>query len=239
MARNIRIALVGDRSDSVRAHEAIPIALRRAADTLGCVVEATWLGTDALARSPQSSLAEHAAFWCVPGSPYADLDGALRAIRFAREARRPFLGTCGGFQHALIEYARNVRGMGDADHAESNPGGSLLLIAPLACPLVDVSDPVRLVPGSRLARIYGTTEAVEEYHCRFSLHPDREADVVDGVLSVAARDARGEVRAVELSGEGFFVATQFQPELAALRGVAHPLVAAFVRAAAEGTPAGS
>jgi len=76
-----------------------------------------------------------AGFWCVPGSPYRDMDGALRTIRFARETRCPFLGTCGGFQHAVIEYARSVLGLTDADHMESNPDAELPLIIALACRL--------------------------------------------------------------------------------------------------------
>jgi len=74
-------------------------------------------------RHPQHHLraAGFDGFWCVPASPYRDIDGALRAIRFAREQRRPFLGTCGGFQHAVLEYARNVLGWADAEHGELAP----------------------------------------------------------------------------------------------------------------------
>ncbi len=82
----------------------------------------------------------------MPASPYASADGAFAAIRFARENARPFLGTCGGFQHAVIEYARNVIGITDADHAETNPGADMPLIAPLACSLVEVSQTLTLAP---------------------------------------------------------------------------------------------
>src|SRR5205809_607084 len=73
--------------------------------------------------------------WCVPGSPYRSMDGALRANRFARENGRPFLGTCGGFQHAIIESLRNVAGLKHADHAESNPDAKMPVIVRLACSL--------------------------------------------------------------------------------------------------------
>jgi len=56
--------------------------------------------------------------WLAPGSPYASFDNVLGVIRFARERNVPFLGTCGGFQHVLIEFARNVLGIADADSAE-------------------------------------------------------------------------------------------------------------------------
>lgn len=77
---------------------------------------------------------EYDAFWCAPGSPYRSLTGALDAIRFAREERVPFIGTCGGFQHAVIEYARNVLGFADARHAEYDPyASSDLFISALSC----------------------------------------------------------------------------------------------------------
>ena len=98
--RALRIGLIGDHDESVTAHRAIPVALRLAGDQLGRTVEFDWLATDAMPDA--QGLASFDALWCVPASPYRDMDAALRAIRFAREQRRPFLGTCGGFQHSVI-----------------------------------------------------------------------------------------------------------------------------------------
>jgi CTP synthase (UTP-ammonia lyase) len=159
--------------------------------------------------------------------------GALSAIRCAREMRRPFLGTCGGFQHAVIEYARNVLGWEDADHAETAPGGERLVIAPLACALVEVRDAIRLRAGTRIAAACGTDEIIEGYHCSYGLAPAFRDRLVAGPLRVSAEDAAGEVRAVELDDHPFFVATLFQPERAALEGRLPPLVAAFARACLE------
>lgn len=69
---------------------------------------------------------------CSRGS-IPNTQGALSTIRFAREQKLPFLGTCGGFQHALLEYARNALGIVDAAHAEIDPEGTQVLIAPLKC----------------------------------------------------------------------------------------------------------
>lgn len=89
------------------------------------------------------------AVWVLPGSPYASEAGALAAIRTAREDGIPFLGTCGGFQHALLEYARNVCGLTRAAHAENDPAADSgdLLIAPLACSLVGHEGVVRVTPA--------------------------------------------------------------------------------------------
>src|SRR5688572_6507407 len=98
-----RLALVGDFSEEIVAHRAIPQALALARESTGVAVEWDWVDTARLAEAPRQ-LADHAGIWCVPGSPYRNTDGALAAIRFSRETQRPFLGTCGGFQHALIEF---------------------------------------------------------------------------------------------------------------------------------------
>jgi CTP synthase (UTP-ammonia lyase) len=160
------------------------------------------------------------------------MDGALVAIRHARERRVPFLGTCGGFQHAIIEYARNVLGWVDADHAESSPEAALPVISPLACALVETTEKVNLFQGSRLAGIYGTPEIFEGYRCRYGLNPQFRQALLAGPLRAAADDATGDVRAVELDDHPFFIATLFQPERAALTGKRSPVVRAFVQACA-------
>jgi CTP synthase (UTP-ammonia lyase) len=113
MAIHLRVALIGDYDPSVIAHQAIPEALRLSADS-GHSVEGVWIHTGSISNA-KFQLGDFDGVWCVPASPYANMDGALEAIRFARESRRPFLGTCGGFQHALIEYARNVCNIRAAD----------------------------------------------------------------------------------------------------------------------------
>lgn len=224
-----RIALVGDYNPTVPAHIAIPIALRLAADQAAVSVEFTWIPTQEITDS--SRLLEYNALWCVPASPYRSMEGALIAIRYARENQLPFLGTCGGFQHAIIEYARNVLHWADAEHAESAPDADRQVIKPLACELVEATDVVRFRPGSRIASIYGSAQAEEGYRCRYGLNPEFQSALLSGPLRPTAHDAAGEIRAVELDNHPFFLATLFQPERAALRDQTPPLVAAFVRSA--------
>ena len=227
---SVRVALVGDRDDAIVAHRAIPRALALAADALGIQVDHAWLATDGI--GDDGALDAYDAVWCVPGSPYRSMEGALRAIRVARESRRPFLGTCGGFQHALVEYARSVLGWRDAGHAESDPESPRAIVTPLACSLVEQTELVWLRAGSHLATAYGTLEIREGYHCRFGLNPAMRTALLDrGALRVTAESPDGEVRAVELATHPFYVAMLFQPERAAFAGEAPVIVSAFVRAA--------
>lgn len=227
----LRIGLIGDYTLEVRAHAAIPQALKLIAGAIGAEVETEWLATDVLARDVGERLPSFDALWCVPGSPYVNMDGALLAIRYAREQGRPFFGACGGFQHALIEYARNVLGLAEADHAESNPAATMPLVAPLSCFLVGAQGIVKLKEGSRISRIYGTGEWAEEYHCNFGFNPRCRLLLESGEMEVTGVDTEGEIRVIELASHPFFIATLFQPELSALVGVAHPLISAYVRAA--------
>ncbi len=230
---HFRVALIGDYDPSVTAHQAIPRALAAAGRALGVTVTGEWIGTPAVEPDPARQLFGFHALWCVPASPYASMDGALRAIRFAREAPRPFLGTCGGCQHALLEYARNSLGITEADHAETNPSARLPLISELSCALVEMSGSILLAEGSKIAGICGTREIEETYHCSYGLNPRFEHLLSRSALTISGRDRQGEARAFELATHPFFICTLFQPERAALAGKNHPLVHAFLASAIE------
>ena len=225
-----RIALIGDHDPAVVAHRAIPRALALAANAAGPPADWAWVHTSTLVGDAAASLEMFDGVWCVPASPYANTDGALDAIRLARERPIPFLGTCGGFQHALLEYAGAVWGVSAPAHAELDPSAVDPVIAPLTCGLVEESGAIRFEPGSRLRAMHGRDDAVEGYHCRYGLNPAYAARLADGPLRVAARDLAGDVRAVELDAHPFFLATLYQPERSGLAGQRHPLIAAFVDA---------
>jgi CTP synthase (UTP-ammonia lyase) len=227
MTTQPRVALIGDYNPAAKAHQGIPRALMAARESeRGC--EPQWLHTSTLLDDPSDQLSGFRGVWCVPGSPYANVRGAIAAIRFARQTGRSFLGTCGGFQHALLEYAEAVWGVADPVHAEVDAQAVDPVIAPLACSLVEQSGEIFFQRGSRLAAIYGMDTTTEEYHCRYGLSPRYSERLKSGPLRVSGRDAEGDVRAIELAGHPFFVATLFQPERSALADRRHPLVSAFV-----------
>jgi CTP synthase (UTP-ammonia lyase) len=228
----VKIGLIGDYDASITAHQAIPPALRLAADQLGVCLDFEWISTDEILDVERVSAVD--GLWCVPGSPYRNMEGALRAIRFAREARRPFLGTCGGFQHAVVEYARNVLGWSDAQHAETTPHSARPVVTLLECSLVEATDTIILKPGSRIHEAYGRPEIVESYRCRYGLNQMFLGALTAGHLQVGAEDRSGDVRALELDDHPFYLMTLFQPERAALTGQCPPLVLALLRACLKG-----
>ncbi len=131
----MRIALVGDYNPDVIAHKAIPLAIDDAAAVLEQPVSYDWIATSEITSADR--LTDYDAIWVVPASPYKKTPRA-HLSPFATPAKNsiPFLGTCGGFQHAIIEYARNVMGWQDAAHAETDSEGRMV-IAPLSCSLVE------------------------------------------------------------------------------------------------------
>ncbi|TNF86173.1 MAG: hypothetical protein JSU67_10250 [Gammaproteobacteria bacterium] len=224
----MKIALVGDYDASVVAHQAIPQALAASALALATEAEPLWIHSSEV---DQTALAAVDALWCVPLSPYAAAEAVITAIRFARETGLPFLGTCAGYQHAVLEYARNVLGFTHADSSEDNPETSMPLITALSCRLSAQTDTVYLQAGSRLAQIYQTHRIVEEYNCGYGVNPDYVAVFAGTGLHFCAQDGNGDPRAFELDDHGFFIGTAFQPERSALHGITHPLITAFLMAA--------
>jgi len=226
----LRIALVGDYNHDVVAHQAIPLAIDDAAAVLEITADYDWLATSEITSG--DDLVGYDAIWVVPASPYKNPEGAFIAIQYARENAIPFLGTCGGFQHAIIEYARNVMGVGDAAHQETDSAGRMVIV-PLSCSLVEQEAEVELRPNTLIARAYGREKISEGYHCNYGISPDFAAELEKSDMRVTAWDEDGEIRAVELSNHPFFVATLFQHERNALAGRPVPLVQAMLKAAKD------
>ncbi|MFB6890369.1 hypothetical protein ACFCX4_13755 [Kitasatospora sp. NPDC056327] len=226
-----RLALVGDRSAAVRSHARIPSLLDALAGREQLVLDAYWIPTgDAAAPG---ALDGFDAVWLLPGSPYRSEDGAVAAVRTARERRIPFLGTCAGFQHAVLEYARHVCGIGRAAHGESHPGEEDLVIVPLSCSLVGHEGAIRPTPGSLAEHVLGAARTTERYHCAYGLNEAYLERLRAGGLRFTGADDSGEPRILELAAREhpFFLAALFQPELAGDGTRAHPMIRAFAAAA--------
>jgi CTP synthase (UTP-ammonia lyase) len=223
-----RIALVGDRSDNVRAHARIPAIVDALLRRDGIALDPYWIATPDVAAC---DLGRFDAIWLVPGSPYDSADGAIAAARTARERQIPFLGTCGGFQHALLEFARNVCGLSGVENAEVTPAAAEHLIVALECSLKGHEEAVMIVPGTLAAKISGPGRRTERYHCDYGLDPAYLERLTGGGLSFSGFDDSGQVRIVELPGHPFFVGTLFQPELHGDGTQPHPIIVALAAAA--------
>lgn len=224
------IALIGEYNPDFIPHQATIRALEHTSAYLGTNFSSSWISTDDIT---DNLLHNVHGIWVVPGSPYKNLENTLFAIQQARIRNVPCFGTCGGFQHIILEFARNVLQFKDAKHAEYDPYSSDLFISALACSLAGRSMQLHFKEHSQVAKIYGSTSATEEYYCNFGVNPDKIELIASGSLDIVGSDAEGEVRVVELSHHPFFIGTLFVPQTRSQANMPHPLVNAFAQAAIQ------
>lgn len=243
MHRTLRVAVIGDFDPTRFSHWATEAALFHAAQHAEVRLELDWIGTDRVAREGAARcLAGRDGLWGSSGSPYASADGMLAGIRYARERGLPYLGTCGGFQYALIELTRNVLGLADADSAENGSGSRNIVITPVqrpkpivrpGAPLLSGTDTVLPVPGTLLAQLCSNEPLRAEYYCSFETNSEYVSRWQAAGLCVTGLGEQGELRAFSLPSSRFFLATLFQPQLSSRARAPHPIVSGFLRACAE------
>ena len=224
------VAVVGDREPTNRSHLALDTVMAR----LPFGIDAHWLATDKAACISDSALGDLNGIWMASGSPYRSLDGALRAIRFARERNVPLLATCGGFQHVILEYMRAVAGIPDAGHAEINPGATDGVIVPLSCSLLAQRRWVQAVPGTLAAAICGL-QPMDGYHfCAYGVAREWVPRLESAGLVISGHADDAGVEIVELPNHPFYLGTAFQPHIGpdglAETRTLHPLIVAFAEA---------
>ena len=236
----ISIALIGNQEESVTAHQAIPLALRLAADALQIDTTIEWVPTEVVSAD---KLSQFHAIWCVPTSPHESNDSALTAIQFARRNDIPFLGTCGGYQQAILEFAQHVLGFektvfGKSKGVTHNPETEIPLISALPGAPIETSAEITLAAESQVATYYqsrkGPSEKItEDYCCSFAINQDY-LFIFDGSdLYFSGHDESGAPKIFEIPQHRFFIGTAFQPERSALKNEIHPLITGLLQAAVE------
>ena len=132
-------------------------------------------------------------------------------------------------------------GIADADSNEHETDSRNFVIHPVSCPAPNRREGgpklsgacrLRIERGSRLADIYHGLEAEEEYFCNYEVNREYLSDFAASGLKLTAFDDNGELRAIELPGDRFFIATLFQPQLSSSEALPHPLIVAFLEASA-------
>lgn len=132
----------------------------------------------------------------------------------------------------LVEHARSLAGIRDASHAEYGAGGTPV-ITTLSCSLQGRQITVEIMPGSRLAQLYGAHQAIERTTCSYGLAPDAQHLAGEFGMKVAATDDTGEVRAIERLDHPFFMSTLYQPQLSSAAGRPHPVFVGLLEAARQ------
>ncbi len=241
----VTVAVVGKYIALRDAYKSIYEALSHGGIANHVKVQIRPIEAEELDRAPASELFEGVNAILVPGG-FGDrgVPGKIKAIRYARESGTPFLGICLGMQCAVIEFARNVCGMTDADSAEFNQTTAHPVIALMETQKTVTAKggtmrlgayPCIVKPGSRAAEAYGRASEISERHRhRYEFNTKYSAELCSGGLEITGTSPNGAlVEMIELPEHPWFVACQFHPEFKSTPMNAHPLFRAFIKAAMD------
>jgi len=190
-------------------------SLKHAGRALSTEVNIRWLDAETF---DQKDLADVDGILIPGGFGQRGIEGKIRAIRYARENKKPFLGLCLGFQLAVIEYARHVVGIPDATSEEMGAGTHVIAILPEQEGVFDLGGTMRLgncdvalKEGTRISGLYGRTEIVERHRHRYEVNPAFISEI-EGAGLVFSGTCGERMEVCELPDHPFFLATQFHPE---------------------------
>lgn len=227
----MKLAIIGDFRKENATHQATNASIAHSLEALNMGMEVHWIATESILDDLARIGSEYTGFLIAPGSPYTSMDGVLAIIRHARENDLPVLGTCGGFQHMVIEFARDVMGIEDAAHAETDPYASKLVVSPLTCSLVGQTLDIHITDKTSITYALLQREHItENYYCNFGLNPAYQEALHEKGFRVVGEDTQGEARILELENHFFFVGTLFVPQARSSFDAPHPLVTGFIRA---------
>ena len=229
----IKIAVVGEYNESYPAQVALNLALSYIANDLKTNLIYKWIDTLEIRETADKVLKEFHGIWSAPGGPFQSLEGALKGIQFARENNIPFLGTCAGFHHTVLELARNLLGFKNAQHEEYDSESPMLFIRKMSCLLAGKTMAINVVESTRAYECYQKNKSDENYFCQYGLNPDYRDQFYHPDLVFSGIDQDNEIRIIELRQNDFFMATLFVPQAKSVRNNPHPVILKFVQVAIE------
>jgi CTP synthase (UTP-ammonia lyase) len=227
-----KIAILGDFNPVYSTHHALNESIHQVCNHLGQFVQGDWISTDIFNTNVVFGKGLYSSLWIAPGSPYKDFENVLEVIRYARINNIPTLGNCGGFQHMVIEFARNVCGITHADHEETNGNAADLVIHKLACSLAGLEENLTITDTSSiLYSILKKQNFPARYFCSYGLNEKYHDILQSKGLTFTSRSDEGAIRSFELKSHPFFVGTLFQPALVSGDGEPNPILVEFFRRA--------
>ncbi|MBW7457320.1 hypothetical protein ACFOLF_01210 [Paenibacillus sepulcri] len=224
----MKIGIVGDFNPAYPSQQAAQEALVHSSERAGISARMDWIPSTGV----KDRMYDYNGYWIAPGVPKS-LDGVLQVIQYARQNQVPVLGTCGGFQYMVMEFARNVLQIEDIGHEEQNPAARNLIISRLSCSLAGQDVKVIIMKTSRVYDIYQTEEVTEPFRCSFGLNAAYITELENAGLLITGSDSSGEPRVIEMPEHPFYIGTLFVPQLRSTPVSPHCLVDAFLEHASR------
>ena len=241
-SKKIEIALVGKYTELPDAYKSICESFIHAGAVNDCKVKLRYVNSEKITReSAGAQLGKMSGILVAPGFGNRGIEGKIEAVRFARENNIPFLGICLGMQCAVIEFARHVLNLADANSSEMEQA--------TAHPVIDLMEeqkgvtakggtmrlgayPCALKKGSKVAAAYGKLNISERHRHRYEFNNDYlEQFEAAGMKAVGVNPDTNLVEVVEIENHPWFVGTQYHPEYKSTVLSPSPLFVAFVKAA--------
>jgi CTP synthase len=245
-SKRVTIGFIGKYVQLVESYKSLNESLIHAGAANDCKVEIRHIDSELIEQQGLSAtVGQVDGILVAPGFGARGTEGKIAAVKWSREHKVPFFGICFGLQMAVIEYARHVCGLAEANSTElsTTTPHPVVDFMPDQRGIVDKGGTMRLgaypctlKPGTRAAEIYGTTEISERHRHRYEVN-NNYRDTLERhgmVLSGLSPDGRL-VEMIELPAatHPYFVACQFHPEFKSRPSAPHPLFARFVKAACE------
>ncbi|MEM6830207.1 MAG: hypothetical protein AAF551_06800 [Bacteroidota bacterium] len=195
---SIQVALIGDRNGKYLPHTSAESIIPKIAADLALTATVSWIPTGAV---KETDLSQYQIIWSGSG-PYLNPEGAIEAIRFAREHHVPFIGTCSGFKYTIIELAKNVC-------KSENPEAYISFNESCGTEYKELTISLH---SSKTKTYYESAQVRETSHCRFEINAIHQEEV-NRYFTFAGTANDGRMVIAELTEHPFFLATLFLPQL--------------------------
>ena len=240
----VRIALVGKYTGLHDAYLSVLESLNHAGSSNGVHVDVKWIDSEGLEdRDIEAELGDADGIIVPGGFGNRGIEGMIAAAGHARTHDIPYLGLCLGMQIAVIEYARNVLGLEDANSGEFDEqcANKVIHFIPGQSEHIDKGGTLRLGAypcilgeGTKIAGCYGTTTISERHRHRYEFNNDYRDRFTEAGLTLSGISPDGRlVETVEISDKAFFIGVQFHPEFKSRPDRPHPLFREFIAKAIE------
>lgn len=241
--QTVKIAMVGKYVELHDSYISVNEALKHGGIETRSAVDIKWIDSESLEKEGadiNEILGDMDGILVPGGFGSRGIEGKIKACEYARTHNVPYLGICLGMQIAIIEFARNVLGLKDANSAEIDPETPYPVIDILP-EQKDVTDmggtmrlgqyPCSLNPESKAYELYGASMIYERHRHRYEVNNDYRTDLLKGGMIFAGTSPDNHiVEMVEIPGHPWFVAGQFHPEFKSRPNKPHPLFRGFVTA---------
>ncbi|MBP5276214.1 MAG: CTP synthase, partial [Lachnospiraceae bacterium] len=239
---SVTIGLVGKYVELHDAYLSVAEALRHAGYTNNVHIDITWIDSEQIREGEEDKILGGLDAIIVPGGfGQRGIEGMILAAKYAREHNMPYFGICLGMQIAVIEYARNVAGIKDADSGEFDECCKNKVIDFMPGQSDDIDKggtlrlgayPCKIVPGTVLEKLYGEAEISERHRHRYEFNNDYREVLKNAGLTLSGTSPDDSlIETVELTERDFYVGVQFHPEFKSRPNRPHPLFKGFVAAA--------